>query len=69
MNIDFDDQLNWKKKLNVLATIQQKVTLAYNFFLLLSILQVHVRAHFLVLNQANYEEKKKKTPGKHNGWR
>lgn len=53
--------ISWtEKKLNVLATIQQKVTLAYNIFLLLSILQVHVRTHFLVLNQANYEVKKKK---------
>lgn len=53
--------ISWtEKKLNVFATIQQKVTLAYNIFLLLSILQVHVRAHFLVLNQANYEEIKRK---------
>lgn len=77
MNIDFDDQLNWKKIKCVgnnsdirQCNVQKKVALAYNIFLLLSILQVHVRAHFLVLNQANYEEKKKKKSlGKHNGWR
>lgn len=67
MNIDFDDQLNWKKIKCVgnnsdirQCNVQKKVALAYNIFLLLSILQVHVRAHFLVLNQANYEVKKKK---------
>lgn len=69
--------ISWtEKKLNVLATIQisgsvmctKKVALAYNIFLLLSILQVHVRAHFLVLNQANYEEKKKKKNSRETQW-
>lgn len=58
MNVNVDDQLSWKKKLNVLATIQTSGSVmctkscTYNIFLFLSwnmkymFLQVHVRADF-----------------------
>lgn len=59
MNIDFDDQLNWKKIKCVGNNSAKSYTCIQHFFASIYFAG-SCKSLFLVLNQANYEEKKKK---------